>query len=106
MFLLARTDPNVPKHKGISYFLLEMNTPGINVRELPDITGDVLFNEVFFDNVRVPAKNLVGEENRGWYIAATTLDFERAVRHRLDRPASSQRGAPAPSGKRSEATGR
>ncbi len=78
MFLLARTDPNVPKHKGISYFLLEMSTPGIDVRELPDITGDVLFNEVFFDNVRVPASNLVGEENRGWYIAATTLDFERA----------------------------
>ena len=78
MFVLARTDPDVPKHKGISYLLLEMNTPGIDVRELPDITGDVLFNEVFFDNVRVPAANLVGEENRGWYIAATTLDFERA----------------------------
>jgi hypothetical protein len=78
MFVLARTDPDVPKHKGISYFLLEMKTPGIDVRELPDITGDVLFNEVFFDNVRVAAKNLVGEENRGWYIAATTLDFERA----------------------------
>jgi alkylation response protein AidB-like acyl-CoA dehydrogenase len=78
MFVLARTDPDVPKHKGISYFLLEMKTPGIDVRALPDITGDVLFNEVFFDNVRVPAKNMVGEENRGWYIAATTLDFERA----------------------------
>jgi alkylation response protein AidB-like acyl-CoA dehydrogenase len=78
MFVLARTDPEVPKHKGISYFLLEMSTPGIDVRELPDISGDVLFNEVFFDNVRVPAKNMVGEENRGWYIAATTLDFERA----------------------------
>jgi alkylation response protein AidB-like acyl-CoA dehydrogenase len=78
MFLLARTDPNVPKHKGISYFLLPMDTPGIDVRELPDITGDVLFNEVFFDNVRLPASNIVGEENRGWYIAATTLDFERA----------------------------
>jgi alkylation response protein AidB-like acyl-CoA dehydrogenase len=78
MFLLARTDPNVPKHKGISYFLLEMNTPGIDVRTLPDITGEVIFDEVFFDNLRVPARNLVGEENRGWYIAATTLDFERA----------------------------
>jgi alkylation response protein AidB-like acyl-CoA dehydrogenase len=78
MFVLARTDPDVPKHKGISYFLLEMATPGIDVRELPDISGDVLFNEVFFDNVRVPARNMVGEENRGWYIAATTLDFERA----------------------------
>jgi alkylation response protein AidB-like acyl-CoA dehydrogenase len=78
MFLLARTDPEAPKHKGISYFLMEMKTPGIDVRPLPDITGDVLFNEVFLDNVRVPAKNLVGEENRGWYIATTTLDFERA----------------------------
>jgi alkylation response protein AidB-like acyl-CoA dehydrogenase len=78
MFILTRTDPDVPKHKGISYFLLEMGTPGVDVRELPDISGDVLFNEVFFDNVRVPAKNIVGEENRGWYIATTTLDFERA----------------------------
>lgn len=78
MFVLSRTDTEVPKHKGISYFLLEMDSPGIDVRKLPDITGDVLFNEVFFDNVRVPAKNMVGEENRGWYIAATTLDFERA----------------------------
>jgi alkylation response protein AidB-like acyl-CoA dehydrogenase len=78
MFVLARTDPDVPKHKGISYFLVEMKTPGIQVRPLWDITGSVLFNEVFFDNVRVPAENIVGEENRGWYIAATTLDFERA----------------------------
>jgi alkylation response protein AidB-like acyl-CoA dehydrogenase len=93
MFVLARTDPDVPKHKGISYFLLEMKTPGIEVRPLRDITGGVLFNEVFFDNVRVPAKNIVGEENRGWYIAATTLDFERAgsmssvvtLRHRAER---------------------
>jgi alkylation response protein AidB-like acyl-CoA dehydrogenase len=92
MFVLARTDPDVPKHKGISYFLLEMKTPGILVRPLQDITGSVLFNEVFFDNVRVPARNIVGEENRGWYIAATTLDFERAnsassvviQRHRVD----------------------
>jgi alkylation response protein AidB-like acyl-CoA dehydrogenase len=78
VFVLARTNPDVPKHKGISYFLVPMATPGIDVRPLPDITGDVLFNEVFFDNVRVPATNIVGEENRGWYIAATTLDFERA----------------------------
>ena len=79
MFLLARTDPNVPKHRGISYFLLEMNTPGIDVRPLPDITGSVLSSEVFLNDVRVPAKNLVGEENRGWYIATTTLSFERAA---------------------------
>ena len=78
MFLLARTDAEAPKHKGISYFLVEMKAPGIEVRPLPDITGNVMFNEVFFDNVRVPATNIVGEENRGWYIATTTLDFERA----------------------------
>ncbi len=78
IFVLARTNPDVPKHKGISYFLVPMGTPGIEVRPLPDITGDVLFNEVFFEDVRVPATNIVGEENRGWYIAATTLDFERA----------------------------
>jgi alkylation response protein AidB-like acyl-CoA dehydrogenase len=78
MFMLARTDPEAPKHKGISYFLLDMKTPGIDVRSLPDITGEALFSEVFFDNVRVPARNLVGEENQGWYAATTTLAFERA----------------------------
>jgi len=79
MFLLARTDPNVPKHRGISYFLMEMSTPGVGVRPLPDITGSVLSSQVFLSDVRVPAKNLVGEENRGWYIATTTLSFERAA---------------------------
>jgi alkylation response protein AidB-like acyl-CoA dehydrogenase len=78
MFLLARTDFEAPKHKGISYFLVDMKTPGVEVRPLPDMAGGAIFNEVFFDNVRVPNRNLVGEENRGWYIAATTLDFERS----------------------------
>ncbi|MGB2694195.1 MAG: acyl-CoA dehydrogenase family protein [Dehalococcoidia bacterium] len=78
MFMLARTDPDAPKHKGISYFLLDMKAPGVEVRPLVNMGGQAGFNEVFFDNVRVPAKNLVGEENRGWYIGTTTLDFERS----------------------------
>jgi alkylation response protein AidB-like acyl-CoA dehydrogenase len=78
MFVLARTDPDAPKHKGISYFLLDMKTPGVDVRPLVDMGEGTIFNEVFLDDVRVPAANLVGEENRGWYIAATTLDFERS----------------------------
>jgi alkylation response protein AidB-like acyl-CoA dehydrogenase len=78
MFMLARTDSDAPKHKGISYFLLDMKSPGVTVRPLINMGGNAGFNEVFFDNVRVPAKNLVGEENRGWYIGTTTLDFERS----------------------------
>jgi alkylation response protein AidB-like acyl-CoA dehydrogenase len=78
MFMLARTDPDAPKHKGISYFVLDMKSPGVTVRPLVNMGGNAAFNEVFFDNVRVPASNLVGEENRGWYIGTTTLDFERS----------------------------
>jgi len=78
MFLLARTDPDAPKHRGISYFLADMKSPGIEVRPLVDLSNRHMFNEVFLENVRVPARNLVGEENRGWYIGATTLDFERS----------------------------
>ena len=78
MFLLARTDPDAPKHKGISYFLLDMKSPGITVRPLINLAGTGGFNEVFFDNVRVPRAGLLGELNRGWYMATTTLDFERS----------------------------
>jgi alkylation response protein AidB-like acyl-CoA dehydrogenase len=78
MFMLARTDADAPKHKGISYFLVDMKSAGVSVRPLVNLTNQSMFNEVFFDNVRVPAKNLVGEENRGWYIGTTTLDFERS----------------------------
>src|SRR3990170_912419 len=78
MILLARTDPDAPKHKGISYFLLDMKSPGITVRPLVNMAGSHDFNEVFFDNVRVPKEHLVGEENRGWYIGTATLDFERS----------------------------
>ncbi len=83
MILLARTDPDAPKHRGISYFLVDMRTPGITVRPLIDMTGRHAFNQVFFDNVRVPRKNLVGELNRGWYVAAATLDFERSGINRV-----------------------
>ena len=78
MLLLARTDPDVPKHKGLSYFIVPMNAPGVTVRPLMNMAGTHEFNEVFFDNVRIPAKNLVGEQDRGWYQAVTTLDIERS----------------------------
>jgi len=78
MLLLARSDPDVPKHKGLSYFIVPMKAPGVTVRPLYNMAGSHEFNEVFFDNVRIPANNLVGEENRGWYQAVTTLDIERS----------------------------
>ncbi len=78
MLLLARTDPDVPKHKGLSYFIVPMNSPGVTTRPLLNMASTHEFNEVFFDNVRIPAKNLVGEEHRGWYQAVTTLDIERS----------------------------
>ncbi|HXF50276.1 MAG TPA: acyl-CoA dehydrogenase, partial [Dehalococcoidia bacterium] len=78
MILLARTDPDAPKHRGITYFILDMKSPGVTVRPLINMADSHEFNEVFFDNVRVPKENVIGEENRGWYVAVTTLDFERS----------------------------
>jgi len=77
MFCLVRTDPQAPKHRGISYILIDMKTPGITVRPLVQMTGDRGFNEVFFDNVRVPRENLVGKVKEGWMVANTTLFHER-----------------------------
>jgi alkylation response protein AidB-like acyl-CoA dehydrogenase len=75
--LLARTNPSVPKHKGISYFILDMHSPGVEVRPLKQITGGSEFAEVFFNNARIPAENIIGEEGQGWELAQTTLGFER-----------------------------
>ena len=75
--LLARTDPDVPKHRGISYFVCPMDAPGVTVRPIVDMTGDHAFNEVFLDEVRLPAENLVGEVNGGWSLAKVTLGNER-----------------------------
>lgn len=77
-WLAARTNPDVPRHKGISVFLVNMKTPGVTVRRLPNMLGHSSFNEVFFDEVRVPRSNLVGEKDRGWYYVAVGLDYERA----------------------------
>jgi alkylation response protein AidB-like acyl-CoA dehydrogenase len=78
MFMLTRTDPDAPKHRGISFLLVNMRTPGIQVRPIVNMANLHNFNMVTFDNVRVPRKNLVGERNRGWYVGATLLDFERS----------------------------
>jgi len=76
--LLTRTDPTAPKHKGITALLVDMHSPGVAVRPLKQMTGDASFNEVFFDNVRVPVANALGEVNKGWQTAITTLMNERA----------------------------
>ena len=78
MFALVRTDADAPKHRGISYILLPMSSPGITVRPLRQMSEASGFNEVFFEDVRVPVKNVIGEVDRGWYVGATHLDFERS----------------------------
>jgi alkylation response protein AidB-like acyl-CoA dehydrogenase len=78
MYMLVRTDPDAPKHRGITYLLVDMKAPGVTVRPLTQLSGQQGFNEVFFEDVRVPVKNRIGEENRGWYVGTTTLDFERS----------------------------
>ncbi len=77
MMLLARTDLEAPRHKGITYFLLDMHAPGVTVRPLRQITGDPEFNEVFFDNVRVHESQILGGLNNGWQVGLTTLMYER-----------------------------
>ncbi|MFP3974628.1 MAG: acyl-CoA dehydrogenase family protein [Dehalococcoidia bacterium] len=77
--VLARTDPNTKKHKGLGFFLVDMSTPGITVSPINNIAGDPDFCEIYFDDVEVPVENMVGEENQGWEIAQTLLNHERAV---------------------------
>jgi len=76
--VLARTDADAPKHRGISYFLVEMKSPGISIMPIVNMAGMAGFTDTYFDNVRVPKDQMLGEENRGWYIAMTTLAFERS----------------------------
>jgi alkylation response protein AidB-like acyl-CoA dehydrogenase len=77
--LVARTDPDQPKHKGLSYFIVDMHSPGVEVRPLKQITGDAEFNEVFFNDVRVPEANRIGPVGEGWAVATTTLMNERVA---------------------------
>ncbi len=81
--LLARTDADAPKHKGISYFLMDMKSPGITLAPLTNMLGSAAFSQLFLDDVRIPRANLVGELHRGWYVATTTLDFERSGIQRI-----------------------
>jgi len=78
LFGMMRTDPEAPKHRGISFLMMDRTSPGITVRPLINMGWEHGFNETFFEDVHVPAKNLVGEENRGWYVGASLLDFERS----------------------------
>ncbi|RIV81954.1 hypothetical protein D2V17_16310 [Aurantiacibacter xanthus] len=84
-FALVRTDPDAPKHKGLSFLLIDMSSPGISIRPLRQISGESEFNETFFEDVEVPVENLVGQENDGWRIAMTTLAYERGPEDCLGR---------------------
>ena len=77
MFCLVRTEPDAPKHQGISYLLIPMDTPGMDVRPMKQMTGDSHFNEVFFTDCRVPTTEIVGKRGEGWYVANATLKHER-----------------------------
>ena len=88
IMLLTRTDPDAPKHRGISFVLVDMKSPGVTVRPIINMAGGHEFNQVPFDAVRVPRANVVGDEDRGWYVAVTLLDFERSG---IDYSASARR---------------
>ncbi len=102
LWTVVRTDPEAPKHRGISMFVVPLKAPGVRVKPLIDLQDRHHFNEVFMEDVRVPARNLVGQENRGWYINAATMDFERSgisrfafLRQNLDRLLDDVRAASA-----------
>ena len=78
LFALVRTDPEAPKHRGISFLVMDIKSPGLSLRPLINMGWKHHFNETFFEDVRVPVKNRIGEENRGWYVGMTLLDFERS----------------------------
>ena len=88
IMLLTRTDPDAPKHRGSSFVLVDMKSPGVSVRPIINMAGGHEFNQVTFDDVRVPRANVVGDEDRGWYVAVTLLDFERSG---IDYSASARR---------------
>ncbi len=101
LWTVARTDPDAPKHRGISIIIVPLRAPGVDVRPLIDLQGLHHFNEVLMRDVRVPVANRVGEEHRGWYVNAATMDFERSgiariagLRRLLDRCAAAVREAP------------
>ena len=109
--LIARTDWDVPKHQGLSFFFFPMRQPGVEVRPIRQITGESLFNEVFIDGGRVPADNLLGPLNGGWRVLQTALAYERSVigdvargPRKVQPPADRSAPAPAPSGE-GEASG-
>jgi alkylation response protein AidB-like acyl-CoA dehydrogenase len=78
-FLLARTNPQEKRSRGLSFFLVDMRTPGITIKPILSLDGSHLFNEVFLDDVRIPARNMVGEENQGWIASQMTVNFERSM---------------------------
>lgn len=80
-FILARTDPEAPKHRGISFFLVHLKSPGVTVRFLPNIVGT--YCEIFFDGVELPRKNMVGKKNDGWRVTGAVLGYERSGIHRI-----------------------
>jgi alkylation response protein AidB-like acyl-CoA dehydrogenase len=88
IYILARTDPDAPKHEGISFLLIDLDAPGIEVRPIRQITGGAEFNEVFFSDTRVPLANVVGPLHQGWKVASSTLGYERVGQsrtHRIER---------------------
>ena len=82
-YLMTRTDPDAPTHKGISIFIVDLKTAGIPVKPPGNMFGVHYFNEIFFDDIKISSQNMIGKENEGWYIAAKSLDFERSEASRF-----------------------